>query len=413
MPSNDNYKYQTKYSIDTELLQLSSSDDPTNSSIPPLYQTTTFKQDLSPNASNQYDYTRSGNPTRSILEIQLSKIMKSYRSFVVSTGMSCLDLILKLLEPNTSILSGNDLYGGSDRLFKFYAKNLNLNLLQIDTSVFQNFVDIFNQNPDIKMVFLESPTNPLIKIIDLKKIVNFIKSNYPNCLIIFDNTMLSPLFLTPLDFGVDIHYESATKYLNGHHDIMAGVVATRDPKIADKLAFTINATGSALNPFDSWLLIRGLKTLSLRLERQQENALKLANFLDSIPNLIVHYPGLKSHPQYDLHKSYTKGFGSVLSFETGSISKSEKIVKNTNLFSVTVSFGSVNSLISMPCTLSHASIDAKTRQERHLPEDLIRVCVGIENFNDLINDLKHSLLKAGYRIPSPLDYDSLTIQAKL
>ncbi|GMF06992.1 unnamed protein product [[Candida] boidinii] len=206
--------------------------------------------------------------------------------------------------------------------------------------------------------------------------------------------MMSPILMTPLELGVDIHYESGTKYLNGHHDIMAGVIATNKKELADKIFYVINATGSGLAPFDSWLMMRGLKTLALRVERQQESALKIAEWLES-KKFKVRYPGLKSHSQYELHKSYSKGFGGVLSFETGDVDISSKIVENCEIFGVTVSFGCVNSLISLPCKMSHASIDEKTRKERDFPEDLIRLCIGIENCNDLIEDLENALKIAG------------------
>jgi len=376
-------------SIDT-LVVSSSHEDQHNASVAPLYQTTTFKQ-KSLNDMGEYDYTRSGNPTRTNLEIQLAKIMKAEKAFAVTSGMGCLDVITRLLKPGDEVIAGDDLYGGTHRLLTFLNKSGSINLKHIDTTNTKLIKSTLNENT--KMIFLESPTNPLIKIIDLPEISNFIKKNFPNCIIVFDNTMMSPLNLSPLKY-VDIQYESATKYLNGHHDIMAGVIAINNSKLIKDIYFIINSTGCGLAPFDSWLLLRGLKTLSIRFERQQKNAEILSQWLENI-GFKVRYPGLKSHPQYNLHKSYNKGNGAVLSFETGSILKSEKIVENTKIFGVTVSFGCVNSLISMPCKMSHASIDPKIRAERNLPEDLIRLCLGIENIDDLIEDLKDSLIISG------------------
>lgn len=376
-------------SIDT-LVVSSSHQDQHNASVAPLYQTTTFKQ-KSLNDMGEYDYTRSGNPTRTNLEIQLAKIMKAEKAFAVTSGMGCLDVITRLLKPGDEVIAGDDLYGGTHRLLTFLNKSGSINLKHIDTTNTKLIKSTLNENT--KMIFLESPTNPLIKIIDLPEISNFIKKNFPNCIIVFDNTMMSPLNLSPLKY-VDIQYESATKYLNGHHDIMAGVIAINNSKLIKDIYFIINSTGCGLAPFDSWLLLRGLKTLSIRFERQQKNAEILSQWLENI-GFKVRYPGLKSHPQYNLHKSYNKGNGAVLSFETGSILKSEKIVENTKIFGVTVSFGCVNSLISMPCKMSHASIDPKIRAERNLPEDLIRLCLGIENIDDLIEDLKDSLIISG------------------
>lgn len=364
--------------------------DQHNASVAPLYQTTTFKQN-SLTDMGEYDYTRSGNPTRTLLEQKLAKIMKAEKAYAVTSGMGCLDVITRLLGPGDEVIAGDDLYGGTHRLLTFMHKKGAIKLKHIDTTNTEVVKKTLTKNT--KMIFLESPTNPLIKVVDLPAISKFIRANYPNCLIVFDNTMMTPLLISPLDY-CDIQYESATKYLNGHHDIMAGVIAARDPKIIQDLYFVINATGCGLAPFDCWLLLRGLKTLSIRFERQQQNALKLAEWLEKI-GFKVRFPGLKSHPQYALHKSFNKGFGAVLSFETGSIKQSEAICEGTAIFGVTVSFGCVNSLISMPCKMSHASIDAKTRAERALPEDLIRLCVGIEDIDDLVQDLEQSLVNSG------------------
>lgn len=377
------------YSLNT-LVVSHPNDDQFNASVAPLYQTTTFKQ-KSITDLGQYDYTRSGNPTRTQLEEHLARIMKAEKAYAVSSGMGCLDVITRLLGPGDEVIAGDDLYGGTHRLLTFLHNKGQIKLKHIDTTDTDLVKRTLSENT--KMIFLESPTNPLIKVIDLPEISRYIKENFPNTVTVFDNTMMSPLLLSPLDY-VDIQYESATKYLNGHHDIMAGVIATRSKKFADDIFFVINATGCGLAPFDCWLLLRGLKTLSIRLERQQANAFKIAHWLESV-GLKVRYPGLKSHPQHELHKSYNKGFGAVLSFETGSIPKSEVIVENTKIFGVTVSFGSVNSLISMPSRMSHASIDEKTRKERNLGEDLIRLCIGIEDADDLIEDLKQALLLSG------------------
>jgi cystathionine beta-lyase len=202
--------------------------------------------------------------------------------------------------------------------------------------------------------------------------------------------MLSPLLQNPLELGADIVYESGTKYLSGHHDLMAGVLAINDDSLGEKLYFTINASGCGLSPFDSWLLMRGIKTLKVRMDAQQANAMLIARFLESC-GFRVRYPGLPSHPQYELHNSMARGAGAVLSFETGDVALSERIVESAKLWAISVSFGCVNSLISMPCRMSHASIDEKTRRERGVPEDLIRLCVGIEDGEDLVDDLRRAV----------------------
>lgn len=378
------------YSIETELVWTKSTDQ-YNASVPPLYQSATFKQESLSNMG-EYDYTRLGNPTRTFLQNHMAKIMKARQTFAVTSGMGCLDVIVRLLLPGDEVIAGDDLYGGTHRLLTYLNKKGDLKVLHHDTTNTELIKLKITKNT--KMIFLESPTNPLMKVCDVKSISDYAHLVNPDLLIVFDNTMMTPLLMTPLDLGVDIHYELATKYLNGHHDIMAGIIAARDPKIAERIYFVINSTGCGLSPFDSWLLSRGLRTLAVRVERQQQNCVKVAEFLQQI-GFKVRYAGLKSHPQYELHNSQCTGAGAVLSFETGSIKTSEKIVEAAEIFGIAVSFGCVNSLISMPCKMSHASIDAETRAERDFPEDLIRLCIGIEHIDDLIDDLTKALLKSG------------------
>ncbi|KAJ3084676.1 cystathionine beta-lyase [Physocladia obscura] len=229
-----------------------------------------------------------------------------------------------------------------------------------------------------------------MKIADIPTIANLVHAANPDALVIVDNTMMSPILMNCLSLGADIEFHSATKYLSGHHDLMAGVIAVKDKAVADRIYFIINSIGCGLAPFDSFLLLRGIKTLALRVDRQQSNAIKIAQFLESA-GYRVNYPGLDSHPQKALHFSMAKGAGAVLSFTTGDIQKSERIVEATKLWGISVSFGCVNSLISMPCNMSHASIPAEVRKARALPEDLIRLCVGIEDVEDLLDDLKRAL----------------------
>lgn len=310
--------------------------------------------------------------------------MKAERALVVSSGMGALDVITRLLRPGDEVVTGDDLYGGTNRLLKYLATNGGIVVHHVDTTTPEAVQRVLG--PKTAMILLESPTNPLIKIVDIPKIAGFAHDANPNTLVAVDNTMLSPLLQNPLDLGADIVYESGTKYLSGHHDLMAGVLAVNRTALGERLYFTINSTGCGLSPFDSWLLMRGIKTLKVRLDQQQSNAQRIAEFLEN-SGFRVRYPGLKSHPQYDLHHSMARGAGAVLSFETGDINTSERIVEGARLWAISVSFGCVNSLISMPCRMSHSSIDPKTRQERAMPEDIIRLCVGIEDVDDLIDDL--------------------------
>ncbi|KAL9132538.1 MAG: hypothetical protein Q9175_006290 [Cornicularia normoerica] len=380
-----------RYALATELVYTEGTDQ-YNASSTPIYQSATFKQTSAGGEGAEYDYTRSGNPTRTHLERHLAKIMGAERALVVSSGMGALDVITRLLRPGDEVVTGDDLYGGTNRLLKYLATNGGIVVHHIDTTKPESVKRVVG--PKTAMILLETPTNPLIKIVDIPTIAKFAHEANPEALVAVDNTMLSPLLQNPLELGADIVYESGTKYLSGHHDLMAGVLAVNSSAIGDKLYFTINASGCGLAPFDSWLLMRGIKTLKVRMEQQQSNAQRIAEFLES-HGFKVRYPGLKSHPQYELHNSMARGAGAVLSFETGSIQVSERIVEAAKLWAISVSFGCVNSLISMPCRMSHASIDAKTRKERALPEDIIRLCVGIEDADDLIDDLSRALVLAG------------------
>ncbi|KAI9054776.1 hypothetical protein LZ554_001924 [Drepanopeziza brunnea f. sp. 'monogermtubi'] len=379
-----------KYALATELVYTESKDQYGASSMP-IYQSATFKQ-TSAGGGNEYDYTRSGNPTRTHLERHLAKIMNASRALVVGSGMGALDVITRILRPGDEVITGDDLYGGTNRLLTYMSQNHGIIVRHVDTTKPETVRAVVS--PKTAMVLLETPTNPLIKIVDIPSISKIVHDMNQSALVVVDNTMLSPMLCNPLELGADIVYESGTKYLSGHHDIMAGVLAFNDPTIGDKMYFTINSTGCGLAPNDAFLLMRGIKTLAIRMEKQQANAQRIAEFLEG-HGFRVRYPGLKSHPQYDLHWSMARGAGAVLSFETGDVALSERIVEAARLWGISVSFGCVNSLISMPCQMSHASISAETRKERQMPEDIIRLCVGIEDADDLIDDLSRALVQAG------------------
>ncbi|KAI1805233.1 cystathionine beta-l [Daldinia bambusicola] len=385
-PSNG----RRRYALATELVYTETKDQYGASSIP-IYQSATFKQ-TSSKGGDEYDYTRSGNPTRTHLERHMAKIMNANRALAVGSGMGALDVITRLLRPGDEVITGDDLYGGTNRLLTYLSSNQGIIVHHVDTTEVEKVREVVSDKTS--MVLLETPTNPLIKIVDIPSIAKAVHDANPKALVIVDNTMLSPMLCNPLELGADIVYESGTKYLSGHHDIMAGVIACNDTSLGDKMYFTINSTGCGLSPNDSFLLMRGVKTLAIRMEKQQANAQVLAEFLES-HGFRVRYPGLKSHPQYDLHWSMARGAGAVLSFETGDVALSERIVEAAKLYGISVSFGCVNSLISMPCRMSHASIDAKTRKERQMPEDIIRLCVGIEDVHDLVDDLSRALVQAG------------------
>lgn len=364
--------------------------DQYGSSSVPIYQTATFK-----GMGGAYDYTRSGNPTRSHLEHHIAKISNARHAFAVTSGMGALDVIFRLLKPGDEIIAGNDLYGGSNRLIGYLKTNGGITTHHVDTTDPESLVPLLTDPArKVAMVLLESPTNPLLQIADLETIARLVRQHRPEALVVVDNTMMSPYLCRPLELGCDVVYDSGTKYLSGHHDLMAGVITCDRDDVAKGIAFTINSIGNGLSPFDSFLLLRGVKTLSLRIDKQQANSVLIAQYLDAL-GFKVNYPGLPSHRGKAVHDRIASGPGAVLSFETGDVGMSERIVGSARLWGISVSFGCINSLISMPCLMSHASIDPTVRAARNLPEDLIRLCVGIEDPQDLIDDLEAALLEAG------------------
>ncbi|KAF5802287.1 putative cystathionine beta-lyase [Helianthus annuus] len=374
-------------SVSTILMNFENNFDPYNAMSTPLYQTATFKQP-SATENGPYDYTRSGNPTRDVLESLLAKLDKADRAFCFTSGMAALAAVSRLVKAGDEIVAGEDIYGGSDRLLSQVVPGTGVMVKRVDTTNLDEVAAAIG--PQTKLVWLESPTNPRIQISDIRKIAKIAHAN--DALVLVDNSIMSPVLSRPLELGADIVMHSATKFIAGHSDVMAGVLAVKGERLAKELYFLQNAEGSGLAPFDCWICLRGIKTMALRVEKQQENAQKIAEFLASHPLVKkVNYAGLPNHPGRSLHFSQAKGAGSVLSFLTGSLALSKHIVETTKFFSITVSFGSVKSLISMPCFMSHASIPAEVREARGLTEDLIRISVGIEDVNDLIADLDHAL----------------------
>ncbi|KAF7375185.1 Cystathionine beta-lyase [Mycena sanguinolenta] len=353
--------------------------DQYGSSSVPIYQSATFK-----GVGNVYDYSRSGNPTRTHLEHHIAKISSATYALTVSSGMAALDIILRILKPGDEIIAGDDLYGGTNRLLTYMRSHNGIVAHHVDTTDPTSVLPFINAKT--AMVLLESPTNPLLKIVDIAAISKDVKERAPQAIVVVDNTMMSPYLQRPLEHGADIVYDSATKYLSGHHDLMAGVITcNRDD---------LKKVGNALAPNDCFLLLRGTKTLALRMDRQQATAQLVATYLHGL-GFPTHYPGLPDHPGREVHQRIAAGNGAVLSFETGDKEMSERIVGAARLWGISVSFGCVNSLISMPCVMSHASIDPATRAARGLPENLIRLCVGIEDPADLIDDLEQALIDAG------------------
>ncbi|XP_073052243.1 cystathionine beta-lyase, chloroplastic-like isoform X2 [Primulina eburnea] len=384
---------QSELSISTLLMHFANEFDPYGALSTPLYQTATFKQ---PSATEYgpYDYTRSGNPTRDVLERLLAKLDKADQALCFTSGMAALSAVTHLVGTGEEIVAGDDMYGGSDRLLSQPPKlgckisYYHVWYRRVDTTNLDEVASAIG--PWTKLVWLESPTNPRQQISDIRKIAEI--AHAQGALVLVDNSIMSPVLCQPLELGADIVMHSATKFISGHSDLMAGILSIKGESLAKELYFLQNAEGSGLAPFDCWLCLRGIKTMALRVEKQQENAQKIAEFLSSHPLVKkVNYAGLPDHPGRSLHYSQAKGAGSVFSFLTGSLALSKHIAETTKYFSITVSFGSVKSLISLPCFMSHASIPAAVREARGLTEDLVRISVGIEDVNDLIADLDNAL----------------------
>lgn len=373
--------------VSTLLMNFSNEFDPYGALSTPLYQTATFKQP-SATENGPYDYTRSGNPTRDALESLLAKLDKADQALCFTSGMAALATVTHLVGTAEEIVAGDDLYGGTDRLLSRVTPKTGVVVKRVNTCDLDEVASAIG--PQTKLVWLESPTNPRQQICDIRKIAELAHAHA--ALLLVDNSIMSPVLSQPLELGADIVMHSATKFIAGHSDVMAGVLAVKGERLAKDLYFLQNAEGSGLAPFDCWICLRGIKTMALRVEKQQDNAQKIAEFLASHPRVKkVNYAGLPHHPGHELHYSQAKGAGSVLSFLTGSLALSKHVVETTKYFSITVSFGSVKSLISMPCFMSHASIPLEVREARGLTEDLIRISVGIEDVSDLISDLDNAL----------------------
>lgn len=356
--------------------------------ITPIYPSSTFAwDDLKTNRG--FDYTRSGNPTRKALEENLAALEGGIDCRAMCTGMAAITATMHLFKPGDHIITGHDIYGGSYRLFDAVFSQMNI------TFSFVRMGDLDEVKraitPATKAIWIETPSNPLLNLVDIAALTKLAKEH--NLITLADNTFMSPYFQRPFDLGVDIVVHSMTKYLNGHSDVVAGCVITRDPENAEKISYICNALGLACSPFDAWLVLRGLKTLGPRMEAHQRGAMALAEFLAAHPAVSkVYYPGLKTHPQYELAKKQMTGFGGMLSFDVkGGRAAAEKVMMNTRLFSMAESLGGVESLIEYPETMSHASISLESRRAAGITENTLRVSVGIEHPDDLIADMKQVL----------------------
>jgi len=374
----------------TRCVRSESNGDSYGAISPPIYQTATFRQDTV-DEFGEYDYTRSGNPTRTLVERQIADLEGGAHACAFASGMAAITALTRLVSPGEEILCGSDLYGGTIRLLDQVVQRMGISVNYVDTCDLDSVRTAIT--PQTKLLLLESPTNPLLRISDIEAIAAL--TGEAGVLFAVDNSMLSPCLQRPLSLGADVVVHSATKFLCGHSDVTGGAVVTNDPELHAKIAFHQNAEGAGLAPFEAWLLHRGIKTLDLRVERQNNSALKIAEFLREQPIVNqVYYPGLSTHPGFDVHARQASGGGAVISFTTGDPAISKRIVESCTLFDIAVSFGSVGSVISMPCTMSHASVPAALREKLAPPSDLIRISVGIEAVDDLIADLENAFEKA-------------------
>ena len=353
----------------------------------PIYQTATFRHP-GLGQSTGYDYSRSGNPTRQALELGIAQLDGAVRGFAYASGMAAIANLLLLFRPGDHLIVTEDLYGGTCRLFDKIFSQYGLSFSYVDTSNTATVAAALQ--PSTTAVFVETLTNPLLKFADLRSISALCKDN--NLLLIADNTFLTPYLLRPLDLGADIAVYSATKYLAGHNDTVAGLVTVKDPQRAETVYFLQNSVGAVLGPQDSWLTTRGIKTLGIRMDRQQQNAGRIAQWLSAHPRITkVYYPGLEDHPDHALMRQESRGFGAMIAFEVDRHELVEQILLKTTLISFAESLGGVESLITFPEVQTHADIPPELRAKLGINNVLLRLSVGIEDCDDLIEDLRQAM----------------------
>lgn len=370
--------------------------DPLTGSISvPIYQTSTFVQEA-PGINKGYDYARSNNPTRATLENIIATLENGSTGIAFGSGLAAIDAVLKLLKSGDEILAVDDIYGGAFRLFTHVYEKFGITVNYVDTT---NAENVFNAlTPNTKLIWLETPTNPTLKISDIDAIAKIAKAN--SCLLCVDNTFASPALQQPLTLGADLVVHSATKYLGGHSDLIAGLVVTREKELGEKIKFIQNASGAILSPFDSWLVIRGVETLHLRVQQHSRTAYEVAKFLQSHPSVEqVFYPGLRSHFNHEVAKKQSKGFGGIVSFtlKEDTETAATAFVTQTRYFKLAESLGGVKSLLCHPAQMTHKSIPADKRRSAGVSDSLIRLSVGLEEANDLITDLEQAFEKINYQ----------------
>ena len=362
----------------------------TGAIMTPIYQTSTYVQDEI-GVHKGFEYSRTGNPTRQALENNLAAIEGGKYGACFGSGLAAIDAVVKMLNPGDEVISTNDLYGGSYRIFTTIFEKYGIKFH------FVNMLDVHNIeekiNDKTKLIWAETPTNPMLNIIDVKKVCDLAHEN--NIMVGVDNTFATPYLQNPLALGADVVMHSVTKYLGGHSDVIMGALVTNDDKIAEEIYRIQNSSGAVCGPMDSFLVLRGIKTLHLRMQRHCENGKKIAHFLNDHPSIdTVYWPGLKSHTNHEVAKSQMKDFGGMISFNLvgDDLEMAKRVVSKTELFTLAESLGGVESLIGHPSTMTHASIPREERMKSGVVDSLIRLSVGIEDIEDLISDLKNALL---------------------
>lgn len=377
--------------ITTQLIHSIPTDPLTGAVSVPIYQTSTFVQDA-PGINKGYDYSRTGNPTRAALENLIAVVEKGNSAAAFASGLAAIDAVIKLLETGDEILAVDDIYGGAFRLFTHVYQKFGIKVNYVDTTVTENVLNAIT--PKTKLIWIETPTNPTLKISDIEAIGKIAKAS--GCLLCVDNTFASPALQLPLTLGANIVVHSATKYLGGHSDLIAGLVITKEKELGDKIKFIQNASGAVLSSFDSWLVIRGIETLHLRVKQHCANAQAVAEFLQSHPAVNkVYYPGLPGHTNHDIAAKQANGFGGVVSFtlKDDTVDAANAFVTSTHLFKLAESLGGVKSLLCHPAQMTHKSIPAEIRKAAGVADSLIRLSVGLEDATDLIDDLSQSFAK--------------------
>ena len=364
-------------------------DEATGSVTVPIYQTSTYAQDAL-GKHKGYEYARTQNPTRSAVERNIAALEGARFGFAFASGMAAIDATLKLVKAGEHVVVSDNTYGGTSRLFTKILANYNIEFDFVDTSEPLNVEAAIKENT--RMVFLETPTNPVMIVTDLKAVSDI--AHRVGARVVCDNTFMSPYLQRPLEFGVDIVVHSTTKYLNGHSDGVGGIVVLNDEEDANWIAFVQNSAGAILSPFDSWLVMRGTKTLALRMEQHDKSGRAVAAFLEEHPKVKkVYYPGSASHPQHALARRQQRGFGGMVAFDVGSLEAARTVLESVKLCTLAESLGGVETLISHPATMTHASVDEAKRERLGITEGLVRISVGIEDTDDIVSDIDQALDK--------------------